>query len=117
MFGRSASFWLSMICPVDAFSDSSSLSPQLAEIIELRSTHSALPDQFDPVDNTRVQRKYTLDTNSETGLPHRDRLANAGMLAGDHNSLKCLNAFLIAFFDFHVNANRVPGLKSRKITA
>jgi hypothetical protein len=64
-----------------------------------------------------MKREYAFDPDAETGLAYGDGLTHAGMLARDNYALKSLYAFLVAFFDTDVNANRVSGLERRNAIA
>lgn len=67
------------------------------------------------VDNGSVQRKDPLDTNAKTDLSNGYRFADAAVLSGDTDAFKCLQPFLVAFFDPDVNAKRVTRLKTWNI--
>src|SRR5215467_6399236 len=64
-----------------------------------------------------MQRKHPFYSHAKAGLSDRYGLANSGVFSGDYDSLEYLNSFLVAFFDFHVNADRITGLKLRDIIA
>ena len=53
---------------------------------------------------------------AKADLSHREAGLRAAR-AGNHDAFKCLQSFLVTFFDFYMHANAVAGNKGRKIGA
>src|SRR5688572_29760917 len=64
-----------------------------------------------------MERERALDTDSEGLLPHGERLAEAGPLALDADSLEHLNPLAIALDDLEMDTQRVPRLELRHVRA
>src|SRR5215471_4403984 len=67
---------------------------QVSEVIKLRASHVPLFHHVDVIDDRRVERKDSLDTDAETGLANGDGLTRAAVLAGNADTFKCLQSFL-----------------------
>jgi hypothetical protein len=67
------------------------------------------------VDDRRVQREDTLYANAEADLSYGHGLAGSAVLPGDADALKRLKAFLVAFLDANMHAERVARLKSGNV--
>src|ERR1043165_1140853 len=87
-----------------------------AQIVKLGTANAAAFDQIDVIDDGRVQRKNSFDTDSEAGLAHRDGLTRTAVLARNHDAFESLQSLLgFGFLDPDVNADRVARLKLRNI--
>jgi hypothetical protein len=58
-----------------------------------------------------MEREDALDPDAKARLAHGDGLAHARVLARYDHSFESLEPLFIAFFDSHVNANRIAGLE------
>src|SRR3954471_17063308 len=70
--------------------DARSLAAQPAQVIELGATHASALDHVYVINDGRMQREDSLNTNAEAGLAHSDGLARATMFARDDDALECL---------------------------
>src|SRR5260370_31892034 len=66
------------------------------------------------VHHGRMNRKDALYSLAKTDLAHRHGLAQPGILPGNDGSFKSLQAFVVAFLDLDVDANRIAGTKLRQ---
>ena len=64
-----------------------------------------------------MEGEHSLYSHAKACLPDGYSLANSSVFSGDYDSLEDLNSFLVAFFDFYVNADRITGLKLGDIIA
>src|SRR5215212_6223530 len=72
--------------------DARGLAPELAEVVELRTTDPAMAFHLDAVDRRRVEGEHALHADPARDLPHREHLARSAALARDHHALKDLDA-------------------------
>src|SRR4051812_21266307 len=92
--------------------DAGGLATQPAQIVELGATDATALDHINVVNDGRVQREDSLDTDAEAGLAHGDGLARPTVLARDDDALERLQAlFGLRLFDAHVDAHRIARLK------
>src|SRR3954452_9309929 len=93
--------------------DASLLADLAAQVVELRAVHVADLLHLDLVDLRRMQRERALDADAERVLAHRERLADTGALALDHDPLEPLDPLAAAFDHVEVHAHRVTRLEAR----
>src|SRR5579862_5646763 len=98
-----------------AFFHAGRLALQIAEVVELRAPHFRGPRDLDLLNRRRVQRKNALHALPERDLSDRERRPRAPAMDADDDALEDLNAFLVAFADFHVNLDGVAGLHRRPL--
>src|SRR6266571_345411 len=99
-----------------ALANAGRLSTEIAQVIKLRAPHVAFLYYIDVIDDRRVKRKNSLDTDAEAGLAHGDRFAHAAVLARNADALESLKAlFGLGFFDPNMNADCVARLKIRNV--
>src|SRR5271156_3974451 len=96
-----------------ALAQAGGLAPQLTKGVEFSAPHPAGAHHVDMIDHGRVERENALNSLAKTDLPNGDGFAQAGILAGNHGSFKCLKAFFITFFNLDVHADGVAGAKRR----
>src|SRR5204862_4745428 len=95
-----------------------SLLPDLAtEVVQLGPVHVADRRDLDLVDLRRVERERPLDTDAEGLLADSERLARAGPLALEDDSLEDLDPVALALDHLEVDADGVPRLELRKTLA
>src|ERR1700722_735306 len=90
-----------------ALAQASCLALETAQVIKLGAAHTAGAHYINMVDDARVDGKDTLHTLAKTDLADGDRLADAGVIAGDERALEHLQPFLVAFFDLDVDTEGV----------
>ena len=99
-----------------ALANARCLAAQLAQVIKLRAPHVAFLNHINVIDDRRVQRKDSLDTDTKARLAHRNRFAGATMFASDADAFKSLQPFFgFRFLNADVDANRIARLKFRNI--
>jgi len=98
-----------------AFLDTSRFAAKIAQVIKLRTANFATAYYVDMVDDRCVQRENPFDADAETHLADGNRFSCAAVFAGDHNALKNLKTFLVAFLYSHVHFYRVARLKSGNV--
>src|SRR5690606_17724239 len=85
------------------------LADAAAQVVQLRTAHTAGVDHFDTFHSRAVQGENTLHTFTVGNLPHGKGTVDAlAATASDHNPLKDLNALLSAFNHLGMHANGVP---------
>jgi hypothetical protein len=90
-----------------AFPQASSFALELAQVVKFRATHTARANEVYVIDYRRVDGEYTLDALAEAYLPHRDGLAEAGVIARDYSTFESLQPLFVAFLDPNMDANGV----------
>src|SRR5215210_5657585 len=75
-----------------AFTNTSCLAAKISQIVKLGATHVTPFHHVDVINDRRVQRKDSFDTDTKAGLAHGDRLARATVLARNANAFKSLQA-------------------------
>src|SRR5580698_8116701 len=98
------------------FAQTSSLTAQRTQIIQLGATHVGRTQHVDLIDDLRVRREDTLNTLAEAHLADGEAGLRALALGDDH-AFERLQTLLIAFLDFHLHANGVAGLEVGEIRA
>jgi hypothetical protein len=97
--------------PGIAFLNAGRLAAKVAKVIELGAAYLTTAYDVDMIDHRGVEREYAFDADAETDLANCHRLANAAVFAGDTDTLKGLQAFLVALLDPDVYAKRIARLK------
>ena len=64
-----------------------------------------------------MQREHALDAFAVADAPHGERLVQPAAAPADHHAGENLNAFLVAFHDFGVDAHRVADVEFRFVFA
>ena len=86
------------------------------QIIKLRPANLTAFDEFDFVNCWRYYREDSFNAYAIGNFPDSEGLAvGSGSPALNYSALKLLDPFLVSFFDFHVNVDRIAGLKTRHI--
>src|SRR5258705_4712220 len=68
------------------------------------------------IDDGRVERKDSFNTDAEACLSDGNCLARPAVLAGNYHTLKSLQSLLcFGFFDPNMHADRIAGLKTRNV--
>src|SRR5262249_34971341 len=93
------------------FFDTSGFATKLADVIQLRAAHAAGSHNFDFIDHFRVQRKDSLDAMSKRNLAHREGRAISAMFLSDADAFENLDAFFVAFLDFHMDFHGIARLE------
>ena len=88
------------------------LAAQLAQIVELGAANAAGAQHFNLIDHRRVHRKNSFHAMAERNLPDGEGGMVAGAALSDHGTFEDLDSFLVAFFDFDVDPDRIPGLNA-----
>src|SRR6266516_7664945 len=86
-----------------------------AEVVELRAVDVADRGDLDPLDLRRMERERPLDADAERLLAHGERLARAGSLPLEHDSLEDLYPPPRPLDHLEVHAHRVARLEARHL--
>ena len=87
------------------FLDTCCLSRTIAQISQLVSSYLTLADNFDLIDDRRMQRERSLHTDLVGDLADSKRLSDASAFLGNDHALEYLDTGLIAFLDLYVYAD------------
>src|SRR6266478_4977145 len=91
--------------------DTSSLSAKFTQVIEPRSAHLALADDFNRTDGGGVQRKNALDTYAKADPAYRECCSGRSTLLGDDHAFEGLQALLfllaVAFLQANIDTDGV----------
>src|SRR5262245_22976785 len=85
--------------------DAGRLSLAAAQVVELRAAHRALPLHLDSVDDRRVQRKNTLDSDPARDLANGEGFPCAAAAPGDDHTRENLDAFLLSLTNLDMHAH------------
>src|SRR5205823_3463142 len=99
------------------FFDARGFSPEIPEVIELRTTDPAMAFYLDAIDRRRIEREHALHPDTTGDLAHGEHLPRSAASARDDETLEHLNAFLVAFLDLHVDLDRVARREVRDVGA
>src|SRR3990172_537593 len=91
------------------------LTPQVAQVVQLRAAHPAELHDLDLVDDRRMQRKDPLDPLSEGHLADRERRPRTAAANPDDKAFEDLNSLLVTLANLDVNANGVAGPEIRPL--
>src|SRR5690606_34254481 len=91
--------------------DLGGLAVQVAEVVQLRTTHVTALDNLDLGDVRRVHRERTLHADTEGDLAHGEGLADTTALAADDHAFEHLVALAVALDDADVDLQRVARAK------
>jgi hypothetical protein len=99
--------------------DARGLALALAQVVQLRAAHAALPHQLDRPDHRRMHRKNALHADAKAHASHGKTLAAQLAAAAHHHAFKRLDALLVAlaFLQADVHANRVAGTENGVVLA
>src|SRR5437764_537917 len=100
---RSAGFGLAFTL----FFDAGGFPSEIPEVVELRAADPAMAFNLDTIDAGRVQGEHALHADSTGDFAYSEHLPRAATLARDHQTLKNLDTFLVAFFDLDVDLDRI----------
>src|SRR5690606_11216536 len=84
-------------------------------VVQLRAPHVAALGDLDLGDVRRVDREGALHANAERHLAHREGLADATTVAGQHDALEDLHALAVAFDDADMHLDRVSWPEARDV--
>ena len=98
-----------------AFLEAACLPELGAEEVEFRAADLATANHFELVDGGAVQWEDALDANSAGDLADREAGAHAAAFDADHQPLKDLDAFFLAFLHLHVDLHRVARRELREV--
>ena len=99
------------------FLDLGSLAVAVAHVVQLGTANVTLGQNFDLVDDRRVNREGTLHADAEGNLADGERLADAVALAAHHEALEDLDTGVLAFDDVDVNLDGVTGAELGNVAA
>src|SRR5579885_2160233 len=84
---------------------------KISQIIEFCAADLAAADDFDLVDHRGMDRKDPLHADAVGDLAHGETGFDGVSFAADDDALVDLDAFLVAFLDLGVDANRISHLE------
>ena len=90
------------------------LAGQISQIIQLGSTHFTMLVDLDLVDGRRSKREDPFNANVTRHFSDSKSFSVCAARSLQNNPAELLYPFLIAFFYFIVNGNRVSGCEFRK---
>src|ERR1700759_2245643 len=93
-----------------------SLAAKSAEVEELRAANTGATNLLDLIDDLGVKGEDTLDALAEAHLAN-GKAALRSVIAGNHDTFKCLEALFIAFLDLDLHAHCVAGDERRQVCA
>src|SRR4051812_6581903 len=108
---RSAGFGLAFAL----FFDAGCFPAEIPEVVELRAADPAMAFNLDVIDAGGVQREHTLHADSAGDFADGEHLPRAAAFARDDQTLKDLDALFVAFFDLHVDFDRVSRSEVRDV--
>lgn len=97
--------------------DAGGFSDPIPEIVELGASYIATPGDFDLLNDRGMQRKYPLNSDTETDFADGERFANPASVFGDYDAFEDLGPFPAAFNDPDVYFDDVARSKLRKVRA
>src|SRR6476619_2488618 len=89
------------------------LALQLAQEVQLGAADLRRADDFDLVDDRRMQREDALHALAERHLAHGERGPGTAAVHANHHAFEHLDAFLVALADLDVDTHRVARLDRR----
>ena len=93
------------------------LPSQVAQVVELGAADLPRRHDLEPRDGRRVHRERPLDTDAERDLADGERLAQAAVLASDHDALEHLNPLAVPLDHPDVHLHGVAWAEVRDIRA
>jgi hypothetical protein len=93
--------------------DAGGFSDPIAKIVELGAPYIAPSGDLDLLNDRGMQRKYPLNTNTETDFADGERFANPATVLGDYDAFEDLGPFPAAFDDPDVYFDDVAWSKLR----
>src|SRR5205085_8549243 len=103
------SFFAAARLALALFFDARGFAAEIPEVVELCASDPAMAFNLDLVDGRRVEGEHPLHAHAAGNLAHGEHLPGAAAAARDHQALEDLNALFLAFFDLHVDPDRVAG--------
>src|SRR3954451_12429094 len=97
------------------FFDARGFTAEIPEVVELCAADPAMAFNLDAIDAGRVQREHALHADSTGDFAHGEHLTRAAAFARDDQTLKDLDALFVAFFDLHMDLDRVSRSKVRDV--
>lgn len=94
---------------VATFGDTRRFAAATTQIIELRTTHGALADDFDAVDVGRIEREHAFHAFTERNLANGEVRSHALVRTRDAHAFVILDTGAIAFDHLHADFQRVTG--------
>ena len=93
---------------VALFLDTGALADPVAEVVQLGTTHITLADDFDFLNDRRVEGKDSLDADAKADLPHVEgRTSTIAALAADDHALADLDTFASTPHDAKIYTHNV----------
>ena len=83
------------------------LTAEVAQVVQLGATYVTAADDLDVVDDRRVNRELTLDSNLERDLTNGEGFADSVARAADNDALEDLDTAAATFDDVDVNLDVV----------
>ena len=102
---------------LDDFAQSRRLADPVAQIVQLRSSHSAVADDVDVVDLGGMKGERPLHADAEGKTSDGEGLSDAAVSERDDDALKRLQSLSVAFFDLDPNLDGVADGQLGKIGA
>src|SRR5664279_797925 len=99
------------------FFDARCFTAEIPEVVELRATDPAMAFDLDAINAGRIEWEHALHADSTRDLTDGEHLPRAAAFARDHQTLEDLDTFLVAFFDLHMNLDRISRRKCRNVGA
>jgi hypothetical protein len=97
---------------VALFLDAGGLADPVAEVVQLGATHITLADDFDVLNDRRVEGKDSLDADAKADLPHVEgRTSAIAALASDDHALVDLDTFAATLNDANIDTHSVTRRK------
>src|SRR6202158_2825492 len=98
---------------LDLFLDARGFAGEIAQVVQLRASHTAAALDRDLGDARSVDREGALHTLAVRYLAHRKRRVEAAIAARDDHAFIGLNALAIAFDPLDLHHDRIAGLERR----
>ena len=95
------------------FCDARLLALAFAQVVELRASDLSALHDLDRGEVRRVEREDSFDPFAVGALAHGEAAAQPCVVACDAHSLEGLQAFVVAFTDAHLHAQRIACAKLR----
>ena len=99
------------------FLDLGSLALQIAQVVQLGTTHLTTTDHFDVINAGAVQRESTLNADAVRNTANGERFTDAAITLSHHSAFKSLKTLAATFHNLHVNANGVTDVELGQIGA
>jgi hypothetical protein len=97
--------------------DTGGFSGQTPKIVQLGAPDAATHDHFNFVNPWRMEGEYPFHSDPVGNFAHREGLSVTAIGPTNHDALEDLNPFFITFDNFGMDANRIAGFETGKVTA